>query len=153
MAKKTSVELKKPDVMLLAYQNFINWVKKNRQASIVIGIVIVCLGLAVWGLFAFQAGKNQRAQYTLSQGMKSFEEYVNTGKGDGLSKAEESFTHLATTGPSGMRDVAKLYLARIALLRGKKDQALALYAEIRKKPSNDVIKMLSDNALGDLQKK
>jgi hypothetical protein len=153
MAKKTNLEFKKPDVVLLTYQNFINWVRNNKQASIAIGVIIVCVGLAIWGLSAFQASKNQRAQYALSQGMRSFEEYASTGKGDGLSKAEESFTHLSQTGPSPMRDVAKLYLARIALMKGKKDQALALYGEISKKPSTNVVKMLSDNALGSLQKK
>jgi predicted negative regulator of RcsB-dependent stress response len=153
MAKKTKVESKKPDAFVTAYQNCVAWIKSNTRTSIIIGVVIVCLGLAVWGLSAYQANKNQEAQYALSQGIKNFDEYTVTGKGDGLSKAEEDFKGLTKKGPARIRDVAELYLARIAIMKGKPDEARALYAEVLKHPSNDVVKKLSENGLGDLQKK
>jgi hypothetical protein len=151
MAKKTRVETKKPDALLSGFQYCITWVRRNARTSILIGVVIVCLGLAGWGLAAYQAIKDEKAQYTLSQGITSFEEYAATMKGDGLSKAEKSFKSLAKGSPAGIRDVAKLYLARIATMKGNKEEARALYAEVAKKPSSDVVRKLSESALKDMQ--
>jgi predicted negative regulator of RcsB-dependent stress response len=153
MTKKTKVQTKKPDVLLSAFQYCLTWVKNNGRTSIIIGVVIICLALAGWGLAAYQASKDEKAQYMLSQGIKNFEEYVVTMKGDGLSKAEKTFSSLTKEGPPGVRDVARLYLARIAMMKGDKEDAKALYAEIVKKPSNDVVKKLSEGALMDMQKK
>lgn len=152
MAKKT-VEAKKPDVMLTAFHFCVTWLTDNVRTAVIGGIVIVCLVLAGWGLAAHQERKAERANYTLYQGIKSFDEYVLTGKGDGLSKAEESFRRLLKNSPSGVKDVAKLYVARIAMMKGKPDEAKALYAEVARNPANDVVKKLSENALGAMQKK
>ncbi len=153
IAKKIKVETSKPDAVNTAFQYCVTWIRNNARTSITIGIVIVCLGLAGWGLAAFQASKDEKAQYALSQGIRNFEEYSMTGKGDGLSKAEENFTHLTKVGSSGIKDVAKLYLARIAIMKGKTDEAKTLYAEVAKNPSNDVVKKLSENALRNIQGK
>jgi len=145
------MKTKKPDALLSAFQYCITWVRNNARTSIFIGVVIVCLGLAGWGLAAHQMSKDEKAQYTLSQGIRNFEEYAITMKGDGLSKAEKSFKSLAKESPAGIKDVAKLYLARIATMKGNKEDAKALYAEVAKKPYNDVVKKLSESALKDMQ--
>ena len=105
------------------------------------------------GSCAYQARKDEKAQYTLSQGIRSFEEYSATMKGDALSKAEASFKSLVKESPPGIKDVARLYLARIATMKGNKEEVRALYAEVAKKPSNDVVGKLSENALKDMQQK
>jgi hypothetical protein len=152
MAKKIKVETKKPDLLYSSLQYCLDWIRNNAQTSILIGVVILCLVGAGFGLAAYQSSKNEKAQYGLSQAIRNYEEGVN-GKGDGLAKAEEDFKGLTKSAPAGIKDVAKLYLARIALTKGKTDEAKALYSEVSRKPSNDVVKRLSDNALKDLQKK
>jgi predicted negative regulator of RcsB-dependent stress response len=152
MAKKTP-ETKKPDMMLTAFHFCVDWLTNNMRTAVIGGVVIVCLVLAGWGLAVHQARKAERANYTLFQGMRSFEEYSLSGKGDGLSKAEASFRSLLKSSPAGVKDVAKLYLARIAVMKGKPEEAKTLYAEVAKKPANDVVKKLSESSLQALPKK
>jgi len=52
-----------------------------------------------------------------------------------------------------VKDVARLYLARIALAKGNKERAQSLYSEIVRKSSSDVVRKLAQDALQDLQKK
>lgn len=152
MAKKYP-ETKKPDIMLTAFHSCVNWLTNNVRTAVTYGVVIVCLILAGWGLALYQARKAEKANYTLFQGMKSFREYSMSGKGDGLSKAEASFRSLLKSSPAGVKDVAKLYLARIAVMKGKPEEAKTLYAEVAKKPANDVVKKLSESSLQTMQKK
>jgi predicted negative regulator of RcsB-dependent stress response len=151
MAKRTA-ETKKPDAVFTAFHFCVTWLTSNVRTAVIGGVVIICLILAGWGLAAHQARKAERANYTLYQGIKSFDEYVLTGKEDGLPKAEENFRRLIKSSPSGVKDVAKLYVARIATMKGKPDEAKALYTEVAKKPSNDIVKKLAENALGTQKK-
>ena len=107
----------------------------------------VLVVLAVWGYAAYRTGEDEKAQYALLQGMNSFRDYTVNPKSDGLSKAEASFKKVTGESSGGLRDIAKLYLAKIAAIKGMKEQARSLYAEIDKKPSNDVVKKLSEIGL------
>ena len=109
--------------------------------------------LAVWGYAAYRTGENEKAQYALFEGMNSFRAYTVDPKSDGLSKAEGSFEKVAGESSGGLRDIARLYLAKIAAIKGMKEQAGRLYAEINKKPANDVIKKLSEIGLQESGKK
>lgn len=153
MAKKTLVETKKQDVLFSGLQQLAFWVRDNARTAIIAGVVIVCLVLGGWGLALYQANRSEKAQYALFQAVRSFEEYSYTGKGDGLTKAEDSFKKLVKDSPGGVKDLSRLYLARIATMKGKNDEARALYAEVSKNPANDVVKTLSDEAAKGLPKK
>ena len=130
-----------------AFQHAAEWMRGHRTTCIAAAVAVVLVVLAVWGYAAYRTGEDEKAQYALFQGMNSFRDYTVNPKGDGLSKAEASFKKVAEENSGGLRDVAKLYLAKIAAIKGSKEQARSLYAEIDKKPSNDVVKKLAETGL------
>jgi hypothetical protein len=150
--RKIKEEIKKPDILLSAFQHFLDWIKANTRTCIVGGIVIIVIGLSTWGYVAYRASEEEKAQYALFQGIRGFQEYSVTNKADALSGAESSFKRVAKEGSRGIRNIAKLYLARIAALKGNKQEAKALYGEVARRSSNDVTKKLSETALQDLEK-
>jgi hypothetical protein len=150
---KIKEEIKKPDPLLSIFQYATDWVRANTRTCIIAAIAVVVVGLAAWGYGAYKASENEKAQYTLSQGIRSFQEYALTGKGDALSSAETSFKGVAKEGPGDARSIARLYLARIAAMKGNKEEARKLYSEIAKKSSNDTVRKLSESALQGLEKK
>ena len=110
----------------------LEWTKGHRTVCIAGAVVALVVVLAVWGYAAYRTGENEKAQYALLQGMNSFRDYAVDPKSDGLSKAEASFKKVAGESSGGLRDVARLYLAKIAAIKGMKGQARRLYAEITK---------------------
>ena len=150
---KIKEEIKRPDPLLSIFQHFRDWVKANTKTCILAAVAIVVVGLSVWGYGAYRASENEKAQYALSQGIRSFQEYALTNKGDALSSAEASFKGVVKEGPSDARNIARLYLARIAAMKGSKEEAKKMYAEIVKKTSNDTIRKLSETASQGLEKK
>ncbi len=146
-------EIKKPDFLQTTFQGALEWTKGHRTACICGAVAVLVVVLAVWGYAAYRAGENEKAQYALLQGLNGFREYSVDPKSDGLSKAEASFKKVAGESSGGLRDIAKLYLAKIAAIKGMKEQARSLYAEINRKPANDVIKKLSEIGLQESGKK
>jgi hypothetical protein len=98
---------------------------------------------AGWGYAAYRASQDEKAQYTLGQGMAEYERALADPKAHDFSKAEASFTKVRETGSAGLRDIAKLYLARIALQKGMPREAAKIYAEVVKKPANEGVRRLS----------
>lgn len=129
------------------------WVKGHTRTCIIAAAVALVMIVSGWGYAAYRAGKDEKAQYRLSEGIRSFQEYTANPGGDGLSKAEASFKSVAAEGSGGLRDVARLYLARIAAARGAKDEARSLYSQLLKNPSNDVVKKLAETGLREMEKK
>lgn len=154
MAKrKIRDEIRKPDVLQTFAQQAIVWIKENKARCIIAAAVVVAVLASGWGYGLYRANKDEKAQYLLSEGMGSFQEYAVNPKGDGLARSEGSFTKAAREGSGGVRDIAKLYLARIAVLKGMKEQARRLYTEVDRSASSDVLKRLSEEGLQDLDKK
>ena len=153
MAKRTKEEVKSDNIVFVGFQYFVTWVKANRGLAITAAAIIVCIVLAGWGFAAFESNKDERAQYALSQGIRSFQQYTLSRNEEALGNAETEFGRVAKIGSGSVRDVARLYLARIALAKGNKEQAKSLYGEIEKKSSSDVVRKLAQDALQDLQKK
>ena len=153
MAKKAKEELKSDNIVLVGFQYFVAWVKAHRGLAIAAAVIVVCIVLAGWGIAAFESSKDERAQYALSQGMRSFQQYTLTRNEEALGKAETEFGRVAKIGSGPVRDVARLYLARIAVAKGNKEGARGLYSEMARKSSSDVVRKLAQNALQDLQKK
>ena len=151
--KKMKQEIRKPDLLQTTFQGTLEWTKGHRAVCIGGAVAVLVLMLAVWGYASYRAGENEKAQYALLQGLNSFREYAVNPKSDGLSKAEGSFKTVAAESSGGLRDIARLYLAKIAAIKGMKEQALNLYTEINKKPANDVIKKLSEIGLQESGKK
>jgi hypothetical protein len=151
--KKMKQEIRKPDLLQTTFRRVLEWTNGHRTACIAAAAALVLVVLAVWGYTAYRTGENEKAQYALFQGMNSFHAYTVDPKSDGLSKAEGSFKKVAGESSGGLRDIARLYLARIAAIKGMKEQAGSLYAEINKKPANDVTKKLSEIGLQESGKK
>jgi hypothetical protein len=151
--KKMKQEIRKPDFFQTAFRQVLEWTKGHRKVCIAAAAAVLVAALAVWGYGAYRAGEDEKAQYALFQGLNAFRDYTANPNGDGLLKAEGSFKKVAGESSGGLRDVARLYLARIAAIKGMKEQARSLYAEISKKPANDVIKKLSEIGLQECGKK
>ena len=141
--KKMKQEIRKPDVFQTTFQLVLEWAKGHKTVCIAGAVAALLVVLAVWGYGAYRTAEDEKAQYALLQGMNSFRAYTVDPKSDGLSKAEGSFRKVARESSGGLRDVARLYLAKIEAMKGMKEEARRLYAEINKNPSNDVMKKLS----------
>jgi len=129
------------------------WIKEHTRTCIIAAAVVLLMIVSGWGYAAYRAGKDEKAQYRLSEGIRSFQEYTVNQGGDSLSRAEASFKSVAAESSGGIGDVARLYLARIAAARGAKDEARRLYRQLVKNPSNDVVKKLAEIGMRELEKK
>ncbi len=153
MAKKIIEQPKSDNIVFTAFQYTVAWVKANRGTAIAAAAIFVCIVLLGWAFAAYQANRAERAQYDLSQSIRSFQEYTATKNGEALNRAEAQFGKMAKHDSGAVRDVANLYLARIAVAKGNTAEATKLYGELSKKSSSDVVQKLAQNALQDLQKK
>jgi hypothetical protein len=150
--KKAKEELKREDFLLSAFDKTKVWIRNNLRVFIIGIAVVVFLGLSGWAFAAYKAGKSERAQYLLATGIAKFQEYSVAKKADSLPKAENDFKQVVKIGPAGPKDAARLYLARIAITKGNKEEAKALYEGVARNPSSDVIKKLAETGLSDLAK-
>jgi hypothetical protein len=148
--RKIREELKKEDFFLSTFEKWKTWIRENLRACIIGAGVVVLLGLSGWAFAAYQASKDERTQYVLATGIASFQEYATANKADALRKAEASFREVVKNSSDGLRDAARLYLARIAVIKGNKEEAKFLYSRIARKPSNDVVKKLAETGLQNI---
>ncbi len=155
MKAKKSVrdEIKRPDPIQTFFRETIEWIRQNKTRCIAIAIIVVVAGGAGWSFGYYRNSRNEKAQYFLAAGINAYQAYTADPKGDALAQSEGSFTQAAKVGPSGVRDVARLYLAKIALIKGSKEQARRLYSEVSRSASSDVVKQLANSALQDLDRK
>jgi predicted negative regulator of RcsB-dependent stress response len=150
--RKIKEELKKTDFLLATFEKWKAWARENTRTCIIGGAVIVLVCLSGWAFLAYRSNKNQQAQYLLSVGIASFQEYSLANKADALPKAEADFRKVARESSDGLRDAAELYLAQIAAIKGKKDEARTLYNRIVRNASNSVTKQLAERGLQNLEK-
>lgn len=154
MAKKQTKELvRKPDPLIEYTEKAFAFVKDHIR-SFLLGMAIVLLGaLSIYGFTVYSHKQEEKAQATLFQGIRSFEEYTQTGKEDSLANAETTFKTLIAEKRGKAYQIAKLYLATIYTLQGKTDDARALYQEIAKSSSGTILKTLAEEALQGLNRK
>lgn len=154
MAKrKIKQEIKKPDIVMRTFAYAINWIKSNLKLSIAVtaAVLIVCFCIFAYTLYSKK--QDDRVQYLLSQGIKSFAEYNTSGSEDALKKAEDAFSRTANEKRKKTQSIAKLYLGKIYYLKGKVEDAKKMYREVLSESSEPVIKMLSEKALSYIEKK
>ncbi len=145
--KKVKEELKKPDVVLVTIGRAVTWAKEHARLCVIGAIVVVIAGLAVTAWGVYQAREDDKLQYQLAEGIRSFEEYNVNGGDDSLKKAESIFKGLSTTGARGVSDIAKLYLGKIYYIRGKAEDAKATYLDVKNRSSNGTLRKLAEAAL------
>jgi predicted negative regulator of RcsB-dependent stress response len=145
--KRIKEVIKKPDAVQTSFKQAIEWVRLNPSASVVIAVLIALIAISAWGYTTFNANKNEKFQYALSQGMSIFEMYASTGKAEDLAKAEAVFKTVAQKNSGGTGDVARLYLARISTMRGNAQEAQNMYRGLLKSSSSDTIKKLAESGV------
>jgi predicted negative regulator of RcsB-dependent stress response len=154
MAKKQTKELiKKPDFLIVFVETAYIFIKNNLR-NFIIGIVIFFVAaLSVYGYTVYSNKQEEKAQSTLFQGIRSFEEYSQTGKQESLTNAENVFQTLIKEKRGKAYQIARLYLATIYTMQGKTEEARALYREIMKNSPDTILKTLAEQALQGLEKK
>jgi predicted negative regulator of RcsB-dependent stress response len=154
MAKKQTKELiKKPDFLIVFVETAYIFIKNNLR-NFIIGIVIFFVAaLSVYGYTVYSSKQEEKAQSTLFQGIRSFEEYSQTGKQESLTNAENVFQTLIKEKRGKAYQIARLYLATIYTMQGKTEEARALYREIMKNSPDTILKTLAEQALQGLEKK
>ena len=84
-------------------------------------LVIASAGYQIWQAW----DRSQRED--ASRQFNAAEQLAEAGR---LAEAETAFAKLAQEGPAGYKTLAKFHQAAVMLAEGKRDQALALYAEL-----------------------
>jgi hypothetical protein len=145
--KKVKEELKRPDILLAAIGHVAGWVKEHVRLCVIGGVALVAIALAVTGYEMYQANEDEKLQYQLTEGIRSFQEYAMNGSDEALKKAESTFKALSTSRTKGVDDIAKLYLGKIYYSRGKTEDAKALYLDVKNQSSNGTLRKLAEAGL------
>ena len=149
--RKVREEVKREDFLLSGFGKVKTWIRENTRVCVAAAAIVVVLGLAVWGYSIYLSNRNERLQYQLSAAIRDFQEYTMTGKSDSLPKAATTFEGIAREASGGLRDVARLYLARIAFIKGNKGEAKSLYGQVAKKPAHQISKLLAEKGVRDME--
>ena len=151
----TRKQLKQDDDFVSAAEWIFRWVSDNLR-PIMAGIAaVVAIALIWWGVIAWSGSRAGEASILLSHAVTTFEGEGDVGSpvtvGD-VDVAETEFLQVIDSyGRSDQADMARLYLARIALGRGQPDEARTALVDLRDKHGDDVIGRLATLELIDLR--
>ena len=143
----TRKQLKKDDEFVSAAEVIFRWIAENAR-PLTAGVVGVCvIGLLWWAVNGWMRARTDDASLLLYHATKAFEGEAAPGSftpaGD-IEDAEAQFQQVIDGfGRSPQADVARLYLARIALGRGQTDEARATLVELAEKRGDDVVGKLA----------
>jgi predicted negative regulator of RcsB-dependent stress response len=154
MAKKQTKELiKKPDFLIKFIETAYIFIKDNLRNFIIGAVIFLLAAFSVYGYTIYSQKQEENAQATLYQGIRSFEEYSQTGKQESLTNAENVFQTLIQEKRGKAYQIAMLYLATIYTMQGKTEDARALYQAVIKGSSGTILQTLAEQALQGLEKK
>jgi len=137
----TRKQLKKDDEFVSAAELIFRWISENWR-PLVAGIGAVCvLALLWWAVTLWTSSRAEEASLLLRQAVITFEgqtEPDSLAPAGDVDAAELQFRQVMDSyGRSDQADMARLYLARIALSRGDRDEArTALVALSQRHPDN-----------------
>ncbi len=143
----TRKQLKKDDEFVSAAEVIFRWIADNAR-PLTAGIVAVCIvGLLWWLINGWMSARTDDASLLLHHATTTFEGEAAPGSftpaGD-TEVAEAQFQLVIDNyGRSEQADMARLYLARIALSRGETDQARAALVELADKHDGNIIGRLA----------
>ena len=149
----TRKQLKKEDEFVSTMDAVVRWLFDNWR-PLVAGVVAVCVvGLIWWGARAWMGSRAEEA--SLREALITFEGEAVAGSmvpaGD-LEAAEAGFLQVVDHyGGTEQADMARLYLARIALSRGEVDEARAALVDLTQRHDDDVIGRLATHDLINLR--
>ena len=154
MAKKQTKELiRKPDFLLNFIETAYIFIQENLRSFIIGAAICIVAAASVYGYTLYSRSQEEKSQAILFQGIKSFEEYSQTGKQESLTNAENVFQSLVKEKRGKAYQIARLYLATIYSMQGKVDNAKSLYQEVIKDSPGTILQTLAEQALQALEKK
>ena len=151
--RKVIKEIKQPDMVQRVFAFTIGWVKENMKLCIAGAAVLAIICVCATGYAYYSSRQDDKAEYQLSQGIRSFAEYGASGSEEAMKSAEDAFNKTVSAKRKKTAVIAKLYLGRIYLAKGKTEDAKKQYREARSESSDPVVKMLAEIALSHLDKK
>ncbi len=151
----TRKQLKQDDEFVSAAEWIFRWIADNRrQLMAAIGAVFAA-AIVWWGVSAWMGSRTDDASLLLYRAVQTFEGDAAAGSlvpGGDVDAAEIEFQQVVESyGGSDQADMAKLYLARIALSRGQTEEARAIFVDLSQKNGNNVIGRLATLDLIDLR--
>lgn len=135
---------------MTSFEMGLNWIKANPKPVCAGGAVFVALAGLFLGFRLYESRKDERVQYLLSQGLRTYQEYALAGQQDSLTKAESTFRELLRENQKGADDIARLYLGKISRAQNKIDEARTYYAQVTKGSADPLIKGFASSALQEL---
>jgi predicted negative regulator of RcsB-dependent stress response len=151
--KAVKQQIKKPDILLKTIASVYGFVRSNLRTCILGLFACVIVASAVYGYVLYENRKNDQAQYLLHNAMKTYEAYMVAGNEEDLKKAEDAFKNILAQKQGKTYKIARLYLARIQYLYGKKDEAVRLYRDVLKDSPDSLLKTLAEKAIIEIEKK
>ena len=151
----TRKQLKKDDEFISAGEIVLRWITMNWR-PMVAGVVAVLAVAAVWWMVSLWTGaRANEASLMLHRAVQTFEGDNPSQGGEptgDMDAAEQQLREVVDRyGRSDHADMARLYLARIDLSRGKTDVALAELEKISKRHGSDAIGRMATLNVIDLK--
>lgn len=151
----TRKQLKKDDEFVSAAEVIFRWIADNARPLAAGIVVVVVAALLWWAASGWMSSRTSDASLLLHQATQTFEGEAAPGSmtpAGNLDAAEAEFRQVIEShGRTEQADMARLYLARIALSRGQTDDARAAFAELAQKHDDDVIGRLANLDLINLR--
>ncbi len=143
----TRKQLKKDDEFVSAAEMIFRWIADNRRALIAGFGAVTIVALLWWAASSWIGARTDDASLLLSQAVATFEGEPDPGSlvpaGD-VDAAEEQFRQVVQSyGRTDQADMARLYLARIALGRGQTDEARPALVDLSRRHPDNVIGQLA----------
>jgi predicted negative regulator of RcsB-dependent stress response len=151
----TRKQLKQDDEFVSAAEVIFRWIAENRR-PLVAGLAAVCVvALIWWAVSVWTGNRADEASLMLRNAVVTLEgdaqpgSLVPTGN---IADAEKQFQEVVSTyGGSDQADMARLYLARIALGRGEVDAARTTLVDLSQSRGDDLVGRLATLDLLDLR--
>lgn len=148
--RKIVAEAKKPDIIITSFEKSLSWIKLNPKPVCIGGATIVVLAALFVGFRFYENRRDERVQYLLSQGLRSYQEFALAGQQDSLTKAESTFRRMLQENPKGTDSIARLYLGKISRAQNRIDEARTYYAQVAQGSADPLIKKFASSALQEL---
>jgi predicted negative regulator of RcsB-dependent stress response len=151
----TRKQLKKDDEFVSAAEMIFRWIAANAR-PLAVGIAAVCVvALLWWAVTGWLTARTDDASLLLHHATTTYEGDAAPGSvspaGD-IEAAEAEFQQVIDNyGRSEQADMARLYLARIALSRGEADEARTILVDLAERHGDDVVGRLANLDLINLR--
>jgi predicted negative regulator of RcsB-dependent stress response len=151
----TRKQLKKDDEFVSAAEVIFRWVADNARPLAAAILAVCVVALLWWAISGWMSSRTDDASLLLYHATQTFEGEAAPGSlapaGD-IEAAEAEFQQVIDSyGRSEQADMARLYLARIALSRGETDEARTALVGLAEKHGDDVVGRLANLDLINLR--